>query len=121
MTLLLFCMTIMRAPTMPSPDSGGVGGAASGVSVTFNRTRKRAFEHQSLLRMSKQCCNHDALQLHSQDLREKEVDLHFGASSPLGSDPAELLCCLLLQRMERQVVVVVGHWREEEVGGNLKK
>lgn len=38
MTLLLFCMTIMRAPTMPSPDSGGVDGAASGVSITFNRT-----------------------------------------------------------------------------------
>lgn len=36
MTLLLFCMTIMRAPTMPSPDSGDWGGAASGVSVTYN-------------------------------------------------------------------------------------
>lgn len=36
MTLLLFCMTIMRAPTMPSPDSGGWRGAASVVSVTYN-------------------------------------------------------------------------------------
>lgn len=48
MTLLLFCMTIMRAPTMPSPDSGGVDGAASGQSVTYNT-------HQDVLLYYKMC------------------------------------------------------------------
>lgn len=35
MTLLLFCMTIMRAPTMPSLASGVLAGGGSGLSGTF--------------------------------------------------------------------------------------
>lgn len=34
MTLLLLHMAIMRAPTMPSPDSEDAGGGGSGFSVT---------------------------------------------------------------------------------------
>lgn len=41
MTLLLFCMTIMRAPTMPSPDSADAGGAGLGSSVTCNTQHHR--------------------------------------------------------------------------------
>ncbi len=54
MTLLLFCMTIMRAPTMPSPDSGGVGGAASGVSVTYNAHQDKT--HRMYLSMTLKAC-----------------------------------------------------------------
>lgn len=43
MALLLFCITIMRAPTMPSPDSRDAGGAPSRVSVTCRRTREDSF------------------------------------------------------------------------------
>lgn len=46
--------------------------------------------------------------------------LHFGASSPVGSDPAALLYCLLLQQVEEEQVLV-GHWRKQgEEAGNLK-
>lgn len=41
---------------------------------------------------------------------------HFGASSPVGSDPAERLCLL---RVEGPVLVYQG--RRAEVVGNLKK
>lgn len=37
MTLLRLFMTIISAPTMPSLDSAGGGGAASGISVTWSR------------------------------------------------------------------------------------
>ena len=43
MVFLLFCMTIISAPTMPSPSPADAGVAVSGYSVTCNANNVREY------------------------------------------------------------------------------
>lgn len=51
MTLLRLCMTIISAPTMPSLDSAGAGGAASGMSVTWSTSGQKCIHSSGITRV----------------------------------------------------------------------